>query len=108
MQSKQLGTFGIKHGGRCLHINDPAMKMRHVDVPLGFFLLNEVHQQNQNIMYRFPVTSIPSHMEHFEGSSGKTFLLVVLLRICSRGGSVVQSLGSYAGGVLASMRLDRS
>ena len=37
MQSKQLGTFGIKHGGRCPHINDPAMKTRHVDVSSGSF-----------------------------------------------------------------------
>ena len=78
--------------GRCLHINDPAMKTRHVDVSCGFFLLNEVHQQNQNIMYHSPVTSIPYPMEHFERSSRKVFLLVVLLGICSRGGSVVRSV----------------
>ena len=62
MQSKQLGTFGTKHGGRCLHINDPAMKTFHLDISCEFFLLNEVHQHNQNIMYRSPVTSIPSPM----------------------------------------------
>ena len=45
-------------------------------------------------MYRSPVTSIPSLMEHFERSSRKTCLLVVLLKICSRGESVVQSLSS--------------
>ena len=66
MQSNQLGTFGIKHGGRCLHINDTARKTRDVDVSSVFFLFNEVHQQNQNIMYRSPVTLIPSPMEYFE------------------------------------------
>ena len=42
------------------------MKTRHVDVSSGFFLLNGVHRQNQNIIYRSPVTSIPSPMDHFE------------------------------------------
>ena len=100
-------AFWTKHGGRCLQINDPAMKTLHVDVSCGFFLLNEVHQ-NKNIRYRSLLTSIPSPMEHFERSSRKTFLLVMLLRICSRGVSVVQSLSSYAGGVSAPMRLDCS